>query len=338
MAYGPINGDPEPESVRRLTFVAFLPDGACVAIPDRERGLTLPSGEVLAGEHYLHDSCLRIPLETAGLHRQRIGPFAADGDHVYVWLDGDRYEGRRPHATVDLIVGASDELAARLIAAEQPEHARAVLDGARAFHDDDDDAYYAGNLRLLEPSYLRGTTPQAGSGFGGDERQWRARREQIVDGIDRDGTFLDVGCANGLLMESIREWAAERGHRIEPYGVDLSPRLVEFARRRLPQWADRITVGNAIDYRPADGRRFTFVHLLLDTVPVLRRHDLLMHALGALVEPGGRLLVSHYRSATGTDVSAAEHLRRAGLPVFGESSAGDGAASVAWIDVSRLTE
>jgi hypothetical protein len=51
----------------------------------------------------------------------------------------------------------------------------------------------------------------------------------IVDGIDSDGTFLDLGCANGPLMESVVEWAAERGHRIEPYGVDLAPGLAQLA-------------------------------------------------------------------------------------------------------------
>lgn len=154
----------------------------------------------------------------------------------------------------------------------------------------------------------------------------------IVDGIDRDGAFLDVGCANGLLMESVREWAAERGYAIEPYGVDLAPGLVALARSRLPQWADRIEVGNAIDYRPASGRRFTFVHVLLDTVPVRRRADLVRHALGALVEPGGRLLVSHY--AGGSDLTSAEHLRALGFPITGESCAVgfERTTTTAWID------
>jgi hypothetical protein len=44
-------------------------------------------------------------------------------------------------------------------------------------------------------------------------------------------------------MESVAAWCAERGLAIEPYGVDISPALAELARRRLPQWADRIWVG-----------------------------------------------------------------------------------------------
>jgi hypothetical protein len=333
MAYHLLASDPDPDAIRYLTFVAFLPNRDCVAVPDGHGGLTLPAGEVRTGEHWLLDTSLRVPLETAGFRAQRTHPFAADGGHLYAWIDGDRYTGRRPHATVALVTGPAAELAARLDAAGQPGAARAVRDGAHSLTHQPDEEYYADNVRLLEPAYLRGTTPQEGSGFGGDAARWRARREMIVHGIDRDGTFLDVGCANGLLMESVREWAAERGYQIEPYGVDLAPGLVALARSRLPHWADRIETGNAIDYRPADGRRFTFVHLLLDAVPVARRTDLLHHALDTLVEPGGRLLVSHYQGDGGTDLTAAEHVRALGFPVAGESHSrgAERTSTTAWL-------
>jgi len=92
--------------------------------------------------------------------------------------------------------------------------------------------------------------------------------------------------------------------------------------------ADRIEVGNAIDYRAAGGCRF--VHVLLDVVPRHRRADLVRHALSTLVEPGGRLLISHYQSGGGTDRSAAEHLRDLGFPVAG--SASRPGATTAWLD------
>lgn len=322
MAYELVDGDPDPGAVRRLTFVPFLPDGDCAVLP----GPALPAGELRDGEHWLLEATLRIPLETAGYRFQRAHPFAADGDHYYVWLDGDRYTGRRPHATVELVTGSPEEISARLPAAE----ARAVRDAARSYRTQSDEDCYADVVRLLEPAYLRGRTPQEGSGFGGDARRWRACREVIVHGIERSGSFLDLGCANGLLMESVREWAAERGFTIEPYGVDLAPGLVALARSRLPQWANRIEVGNAIDYRPAGGRRFTFVHALLDTVPPTRHADLVRHALDRLVEPGGRVVVSHYLRPQ----PVADCLRGLGFPVAGESRRHvDGRpTSAAWLD------
>lgn len=58
--------------------------------------------------------------------------------------------------------------------------------------------------------------------------------------LDRSGTFLDVGCANGLLMSSVAKWSADRGLAVEPYGVEISPRLADLARRRYPKWRERI--------------------------------------------------------------------------------------------------
>lgn len=307
MAYRLSEGDPDPASVRAMTFVPFLPDGRCVVLP----GPALPTGEVRPGELYLLDTTIRIPMDQLGFRFQRVHPFAVDGDHLYVWLDGD-VRTERPS-----VIATPEELSDSL---------PVVRDATRSFRGQTDASYYADNIRVLEPAYLRGTTPQAGSGFGGDAARWRVRRGMIVDGIHRSGTFLDVGCANGLLMASVREWAAERGLAIEPYGVDLAPRLVDLARRRLPHWADRIEVGNAIDYAP--GRLFTFVHVLLDAVPRARRADLVRHTC-TLVEPGGRLLVSHYQGGT-TDRAAADHLRDMGFPVAGAATA-DG-ATTAWLD------
>ncbi|HEX7743763.1 MAG TPA: hypothetical protein VF462_00675 [Micromonosporaceae bacterium] len=71
--------------------------------------------------------------------------------------------------------------------------------------------------------------------------------------------------------------------------------------------------------------------MLLDLVPVARRVDRVRHALTALVEPGGRLLVSHYQSPGGTDVDAGQHLRQLGLTVTVGGGA-DRAATTAWID------
>ncbi len=72
---------------------------------------------------------------------------------------------------------------------------------------------------VITPAYLAADTPWGQSGRSGDERQWTYARSLVCDAIERDGTFLDVGCANGYLMESIERWSAERGHRIEPYGT-----------------------------------------------------------------------------------------------------------------------
>jgi SAM-dependent methyltransferase len=146
-------------------------------------------------------------------------------------------------------------------------------------------------VEVYEEHYLATDDPRRQSGFGGDEARWEAARRPIVAPIDRDGTFLDVGCANGYLLESIVRWSP---HRIEPYGLDFSPRLVELARTRLPQWANRIFLGNALEWEPP--MRFDFVRTELLYAPEERRRELVERLLERAVAPGGRLIVCGYGS------------------------------------------
>jgi 2-polyprenyl-3-methyl-5-hydroxy-6-metoxy-1,4-benzoquinol methylase len=92
----------------------------------------------------------------------------------------------------------------------------------------------------LVTAYLAGDNPRAQSGSDGSIADWAYTRGLLAEAVDRDGAFLDVGCANGYLMETMVAWCAERGHAIEPYGLDIAPELAALARRRLPRWADRI--------------------------------------------------------------------------------------------------
>ena len=84
-------------------------------------------------------------------------------------------------------------------------------------------------VEVYEEHYLASDDPRRQSDFGGDEARWEAARRPIVRAIDRPGSFLGVGCANGYLLESLVRWSP---HPIEPYGLDFSPRLVELAQRR----------------------------------------------------------------------------------------------------------
>ncbi len=110
-----------------------------------------------------------------------------------------------------------------------------------------------------ERLYLATDDPVAQSGFRGSLARWEAARRLVVCAIDAPGTLLDVGCANGLLMESIIRWSA---HAIEPYGVDFAPKLVELAKRRLPHWRDRFFVGDVREWQPP--RAFDYVHVRFD--------------------------------------------------------------------------
>ena len=171
---------------------------------------------------------------------------------------------------------------------------------------------------LHEEKYLAGTNPRQQSGFGRDARDWERYRRVVTAPVDRDGTFLDVGCANGLLMESVARWAAEEGHCVEPYGVDISPKLAELARRRLPQWRDRIFVGNALSWTAP--LRFDFVRTEMVYVPDHLRRRYAERLLEDLVAPGGCLIACSYGSSRpegGRAKPLVEEFRGWGLSVAG---------------------
>jgi hypothetical protein len=161
----------------------------------------------------------------------------------------------------------------------------AAIDAALERGEIDEDSWHRAMAELVVPAYLAADTPWGQSGKSGDEALWEEGRRHIADAIDRGGTFLDVGCASGYLMECIVGWSS---HHIEPYGLEIAPELAELARRRLPQWADRISVGNALTWTPA--RRFDFVRTGLEYVPPPRRRDLVAH----LLEFCDRLIVGSF--------------------------------------------
>jgi hypothetical protein len=62
-------------------------------------------------------------------------------------------------------------------------------------------AWYEAMQNLIVPKYLAADNPRAQSGHSGDAAAWERARSLVVEGINRHGSFLDIGCANGHLME-----------------------------------------------------------------------------------------------------------------------------------------
>jgi len=173
-----------------------------------------------------------------------------------------------------------------------------AIDDAHARGDLDDDGWHRAIAALIEPAYLGADTIEGGSGYTGTRGAWEHARGLIADGLARSGTFLDVGCANGLLMESIVVWGAARGIAVEPYGLEILPSLADRARARLPHWANRIFVGNALGWVPVT--RFDHVRTGLDYVPPRRRRELVAWMLDKVVEPGGRLILGTHNEERAT--------------------------------------
>lgn len=156
----------------------------------------------------------------------------------------------------------------------------AAIDAAYATGQLDERGWHAAMAALVVPAYLSAQTAEGGSGSNRDGGGWEYARSLIAEATRPGQSFLDVGCANGHLMESMAQWAA-----VEPYGLEIAPELAALARQRLPAWADRIWIGNAATWMPP--QRFDLIRTGLDYVPASRRRELIEHLLGYC----GRLII-----------------------------------------------
>lgn len=227
---------------------------------------------------------------------------------------------------VEEVLGLPVAEACRLVCAEDAALIRLAADLRTAGVTDE--VWTTDSVRLLEEHYLRSATPEGQSGKSGDAAEWELSRRLVVRALEHDGIFLDLGCANGLLMESVVRWAAEDGRHIEAYGADASARLVALAAHRLRGSKDHLYVANVLRWTPP--HRFDYVHTMVDLVPPHRRGEWLWRVLKEMVLPGGRLIVRDYEGV-------GDRLRDWGLPVAGTTVQPRGdrrAQEAAWLNAS----
>jgi len=112
----------------------------------------------------------------------------------------------------------------------------------------------------------------------------KAAMDAFASTVAPIGPVLDVGCGPG----TVTAYLAERG--IEVSGVDLSPRMIDHARRLHPQCT--FTVGSATDLnlRPASLGGVLGWWSLFN----LPRHVLptVLDSLAAALRPGGQLIIA----------------------------------------------
>lgn len=82
-----------------------------------------------------------------------------------------------------------------------------------------------------------------GSHFSGEMSEWRQQRERIGE-LLQEGTVLDIGCANGLLMACLAEWS---GKKLDAYGVDADPDMIARARLLFPERASHFVTNGEFE-------------------------------------------------------------------------------------------
>ncbi len=159
---------------------------------------------------------------------------------------------------------------------------------------DELDGWFAEVKDVLETAYTAAPTPWQQSGKSGTFEEWTRLRLPNIAAVNRAGSYLDIGCANGYLLECLLAWGTLKGVTIVPYGLDYSARLVELAQKRLPLYAGNFYVGNAFYWQPP--HRFDYVRTELAYVPRNYRRTFVEYLLANFLTDDGKLLLSDYRS------------------------------------------
>ncbi|MEL6407602.1 MAG: class I SAM-dependent methyltransferase [Chloroflexota bacterium] len=86
---------------------------------------------------------------------------------------------------------------------------------------------------FLQDAYIEAQTAWQQSGKGGSYEEWVRLRVPLAEHISQDGSFLDIGCANGFLLECLLQWTNAKGITIMPHGLDIGEKLIALAQQRL---------------------------------------------------------------------------------------------------------
>jgi GNAT superfamily N-acetyltransferase/SAM-dependent methyltransferase len=199
------------------------------------------------------------------------------------------YKGRyvRPYREIRV----DDDLVLHLVKEKNENHAPATpVEGQAA-------EWFDSLKHTLESAYLQQSEPWRQSGLMiSDKAAWTACRKPIADCVDKSGSFLDIGCANGYLLETVLGWTKERGLTVIPSGLDLSEKLIDLAKARLPRYKGNLRVGNAMYWKALNPPRFDYVHSEIVYVPESLQRRYVERLIDSYLKADGRLLLTEYRS------------------------------------------
>jgi SAM-dependent methyltransferase len=177
---------------------------------------------------------------------------------------------------------------------------------------------------LIEGSYLSEA----------DYEAWRNKREFIAKAIEKDGSVLDIGCANGFLLRSLQEWT---GKDLDPYGIDPLVKNITESRKLFPDIANHF-VNAPLAHLPNLSAEFLpeafdCVYWNVWTQETLKDEKGIegLKELWRRTKPGGRLILGFYDTPE-LNQQKVEAIKSNGYQISGTLQNPEGQESLVWIE------
>jgi len=143
--------------------------------------------------------------------------------------------------------------------------------------------------------------------FAAERDRWRSRSRAYYDALERlvrfivpeGASVLEVGCGTGDLLAALRP--------ADGVGVDLSPRMIDIARRKHPQLHFEVADAESLDSPALAGRTFDYI-VLCDVVGALTDVWSAFRALRKVCNPRTRVVVTYYNFVWEPVLKTAEKL------------------------------
>jgi SAM-dependent methyltransferase len=148
-------------------------------------------------------------------------------------------------------------------------------------------------------------------------KDWENGRKPISHFIDKPGTILDIGCANGFLLVCLQNWAT---HELNPFGIDPQEKFINEAKELFPNIFDHFIVTYIEDLAKLPKpfpTTFDYVYWAVwddKEFDSQKNNELVHHALSK-VSLGGKLILGFYDPQMEKNLKRIEQLKVLGYIV-----------------------
>jgi len=167
-----------------------------------------------------------------------------------------------------------------------------------------------------------------------DFKIWEARRKFISQAINKSGTILDIGCANGFLLKCLQKWSV---YKLIPYGIDYNKKCIEQAKDLFPLYSDNFMFARIPNlkefFKQGFPIKFDFIYWnIWDPWNFEDQKEIESLNLSfKMVSDGGRLILGFYQSEKNKEKKI-ERIKELGFKFSGMIKNYSGDEVIIWVD------